>query len=204
MCTTSARAAHLRQKHQARPIDNQLVEAVKALDADRVETLLGRGADPNYVWVNPVHIVAAPVLYFALKAGKNPEDRPRARQIIKLLVDAGGRLGPEEPSGMMLMSSLIAASDEEPICMWLEAGGNINAAGPTGITYLMAAAESCRRPMVAFLLAHGADPCVKDVNGATAADYAKRAVGGERACSETEAAAIVGLVMNACAVAQPN
>jgi hypothetical protein len=126
----------------SRSIDGSLIEAAAQLDVDRVEELLRCGADPNYVLVNPVHITAAPVVFFALSSEEARHDPQRAKQTIEILVAAGAHLGPDDPVGMLLMANLTATGDTEPMTLWLEAGGTVNATGLKGVLF-----HGCRREL---------------------------------------------------------
>jgi uncharacterized protein len=54
--------------------------------------------------------------------------------------------------------------------------------GQLGFTPLMEAAYNGQRDMVELLLAHGADPALRDDKGLTAADYARQ--NGHQALAE--------------------
>ena len=64
----------------------------------------------------------------------------------------------------------------------IDNGASVNAVTTYGATALMAACRNRQAPMVKLLLASGADAALKDENGETAIDHAKRA--GEQAIVE--------------------
>lgn len=82
---------------------------------------------------------------------------------------------PDQPSGGNGWSPLMHAVHKNQTgtaVALLDAGAHVDRAAPGGMTPLMMTAGYGNREMVALLLARGANPRVKDEDGATALDYA--------------------------------
>lgn len=82
--------------------------------------------------------------------------------------------------GKSLLTFVISESplekqiDTKYLNLLLEAGVDINRAGKSGITALMAAASRGDASLVKFLMEHGADPHLKDHHGHTAVEHIHR------------------------------
>ena len=98
--------------------------------------------------------------------------------VVRLLLERGARVDAASANGMRVMPlHSAAAARSVPIARLLLAdGAPVNARqgqGELGFTPLMEAAFNGQRDMVEVLLAHGADPSLRDDKGATAADHAR-------------------------------
>jgi hypothetical protein len=157
-----------------------------------VEWLLVQGADPNTRWADPVRPdEQLPVLYGAvsrascfettqalLQAGADPNDKESLyhateqsdRRIIAALVAAGAR--------WRGTNALYRQLDHETLAhlrQVLALGADVHEPGPGGGGPLHHAINRGRSlDFVQLLLAHGADPTLRDAQGRTAADLAAR------------------------------
>lgn len=90
-------------------------------------------------------------------------------EVVRLLLQAGAdpNLSDEEGNTALIE----AAWDADAALLLIRAGANLNAQNKKGITPLI----NCAEPEVArVLLAHGADPSIRDVDGKTALELAKQ------------------------------
>jgi ankyrin repeat protein len=95
-------------------------------------------------------------------------------EIMRRLIDAGADVNLPGAGGA---TPLIAACGPYPeaVRLLLEAGADANVADTNEqFTALMYAATDGLSPIVDILLKNGADPSIKDVDGDTAADFARR------------------------------
>jgi hypothetical protein len=125
-------------------------------DAEQVRALIAGGADPNG---------AESPLILAARAGHVT--------VIQILIRAGA--DPNQRGGVNGWTALMHAvhkNQEGAATALLEGGADPNAYTGHRETALMMAAGYGRAGMVRILLAHGADPRLRDVHGASALDNA--------------------------------
>lgn len=91
----------------------------------------------------------------------------------RLLVEAGADLNLDAGTGTPLMGVCFKGYPEIAAYL-IKAGADVNAVNPKAGTALSFAAMFNRVALVDLLLAHGADPSLKDAQGLTAADHATR------------------------------
>ena len=127
-----------------------LVEAVKAVDVDRVRALVG---DPA-VDVNAAGPDGATALHWAVH-----QDDAR---LVALLLDAGADAGAANRYGVRPIALAAENGSAAVVERLLEAGADPNAALRGGETALMTAARTGDAATVRALLARGADPNARD------------------------------------------
>jgi ankyrin repeat protein len=127
-----------------------LLRAAKALDAPAVKMLLARGARI---------------------------DIPNARGITPLMAAAGMGSVDADTRGIYTTEDVQQRSIAT-VQLLLDAGGDINAKDPRGLTALHEAARWGWNDVITYLVAHGADLAVKDVKGNTPVDAALGKAGG--------------------------
>ncbi len=138
------------------------LRAARAGDADAMRLLLKRGADPAIATGSDTPVdVSQPVR--RAPGGINP-----------LMAAAG--LGSKEEDTVGRKKT--EAQSIEAIQVCLDAGVDVNARDGRGQTALYGAALQGYDDVVKFLLAHGADPKIKDQRGFTALDAAEGKAGG--------------------------
>jgi ankyrin repeat protein len=178
------------------------MRAVSERNLARVKSVLAEGADPRYIAVSAHWF--HPVLYAALPSRDAREDRATLREIIRALVDAGLALDPNDPAYAATMVNIVIAGNTEGLDLLLEAGADINARGPKGLTFLTLAASSADERLVRQMLAHGADACLTDEAGLTAAEHARRSSMESDSVDPKRAEMVAALLDLACSTRQPN
>lgn len=127
-----------------------LLRAAKALDAPAVRLLLARGADVTL---------------------------PNARGITPLMAAAGMGSVDADTRGFYL-SEDVEQRAIRTLQLLLDAGGDINASDPRGLTPLHEAARWGWNDVVRFLVANGADLLARDNRGNTPVESARGKAGG--------------------------
>jgi ankyrin repeat protein len=122
---------------------------------------------------------------------------------VKALVAAGASTSLAEPVGSLTICSFVAEDDAEALDVLLENGADINERDGDGETMLMKAAGQGSEAVVEFLLSRGADACLRNQRGATAADYARSYVADEVESGEAPDEGIVRRLEAACRPQQP-
>jgi ankyrin repeat protein len=168
------------------------LDGLRAGLLETVSWLLTQGADPNTRWADPARPdEQLPVLYGAvsrascfettqalLQAGADPNDNESLyhateqsdRRIIAALVQAGARW-----QGTNALYRQLDHDDLEHLRQVLALGANVHERGPGGAGPLHHAISRGRSlEFVKLLLAHGADPTVRDGQGRTPAEWAAR------------------------------
>ena len=186
-----------------RRVDDDLLKAILDRDVDRTKGLLAKGANPNFV-KDTAHAQKVPVLFAALPRSRERADREKSREIVKALVAAGASTSLADPTGALTICTVVADDDAEALDVLLEMGTDINARGADGETMLMHAAGQGSEGDVEFLLSRGADACLRNNRGASAADYARSFIADAVEAGETPDDAIVRRLELACQQRQPN
>jgi ankyrin repeat protein len=90
-------------------------------------------------------------------------------EVVRLLLQAGA--DPNISDEDEITPLIVAAWDADAVLLLIRAGGNVNAQSKKGFTPLI----NCAEPQVArVLLANGADPSVRDADGKTALEVARK------------------------------
>ncbi|MDE2348022.1 MAG: ankyrin repeat domain-containing protein [Gammaproteobacteria bacterium] len=173
------------------------------------ELLVARGADPN-ISANGLSMLSllvqtrpCPVgtVLALLRAGADPNSRdapsdrtPLLRALnsgaaacAEILLNHGANIDARDKGGSGALDAAVVGSSPEMVERLIQRGVAIDATTDRQVTALMWAA--LRRPdakgdaesVIAVLLRHGADPCMKDAGGMTAADYAQKMGFADRA-----------------------
>ena len=130
-------------------LDEPLVDAVRRGDSDAVRALLDSGAD-----VDSTTPDGATALLWAVHT-----DQP---ELVRLLLEAGADVGIANRYGVG-PASLAAENGNAAILEWLlEAGVDADHTPPGGETLLVTAARTGEPETVRTLLAHGADPNLRE------------------------------------------
>ncbi len=131
-----------------------LMQAVRNKQEKTVELLLKAGANPNLTTQDqPAAIL---------------QGRPTV-EIFRQLITAGATVDKRDIAGNTALHWASAHGDEAAVTFLLKAGADVNAVNNTGNTPLLEAINHPSRPeVVRLLLAHGADPHVKNNFGYTA------------------------------------
>ena len=169
---------------ELRPVDILLREAAAAGEAQRIEALLGQGANPNTVdrdGVTPLMIAVV-------------GDVERVRRMIKkgmvkafltgfqglisavdgdvasaqALLNGGAQVDQATRRGITPLALAALGGDGEMVGTLLKAGAEVDHQAKRGETALMVAALTGHTPIVAVLLAAGADPTLRTRDGLTA------------------------------------
>jgi ankyrin repeat protein/truncated hemoglobin YjbI len=131
----------------------------------RVTVLLGYGAD-----VNGRGREGLTALHYAVRGGELP--------VIRCLLDHGADVAARDPDGLTPLLHLArtrAALDHVAVLELLARyGADLDARTGAGETLLFSYARRGDAPAVRWLLAHGADPRIRNDRGASAADLAER------------------------------
>lgn len=98
----------------------------------------------------------------------------RRLEITQLLLDAGAEPNAREMGGRTALMFAAATDHAQIVECLVVAGAELDAmCGPRSRTALMIAAEGAREKALRVLLAHGADPSIRDVDGKSAANLAR-------------------------------
>ena len=129
-----------------RPLEDQLIEAVRAVDIPRTEALLGAGADPN------TDIGAGLTALHSAVATESPA-------LVQALLDGGAETDAQTDSGETPLVRACLSDDLETIEVLLAAGADHAATGNDtfGSTCLHLAARYGHNDVLRALIAAGAD-----------------------------------------------
>ena len=133
--------------------------AAKFHNDGMLATLLKFGAQPS-VYLLTQDPFGWGVIQCAFAFESRMKNQQGARRVVKLLLEAGGRVDsvPQADGGRpLLMQALFAGADEETIRMLIGAGARADMNNVTGggFTYLHAAARSCCAERVRYVLENG-------------------------------------------------
>ena len=203
VATPFVAAAQPSQVGKARQVDEDLLQAVLERDLGRTTRLLAQGANPNFV-KDTKAAQKVPVLLAALPRRNERANRKKSWEIAKALVAAGASTSLADPAGSVTMCTLVSSDDAEALDVLLEMRADINSRGTDGETMLMRAAGEGSETVIAFLLSRGADACLRNKRGATAADYARSFIADALEAGETPDEGIVRRLELACQQPKPN
>jgi ankyrin repeat protein len=187
------------QRHSS--LSDELAEAVATRDATRVAELLNQGADPNHV---PKGGLPMPVLALAVLRSDAAPDAATARAVVRQLKSAGAVTDPSGGVGATAMAMVALLGTANDVDLLIEVWPDLNVRGPNGATFVMLAADSANLSLTRTLISRGADPCLTDDAGQTAADYARRAADHFRDSRAADAAELESCLRNACLQRRPN
>ncbi len=142
-----------------------LLEAVKANSAQEVVSLLGRGANVNYVSNVDVNYPGNGVTALILAATKGNID------IVKMLIEADANVNYANTNGDTALMKAAGGGYIGTVRILIEHGANVNHANNNGDTALIWAAPGSIE-IVGLLIAAGADINHVQRNGLTAFDFA--------------------------------
>lgn len=171
---------------------SELLDAAEGGDIQKIQLLLGKGAEVNErnrEGVTPLiaalsedHLEAARIL---LKSGADPNGRdddfvmPLVAAItsdhpdaVRLLLEFHPNLEAKDGTGFTPLAWAALSDNTEIINIILKAGANPNTRTENGATALMLAATHGELGSVRTLLEGGANPSLRDKEGHTALDYA--------------------------------
>jgi ankyrin repeat protein len=95
------------------------------------------------------------------------------RAVVDLLLEKGAEVDAKDESGRTALLYASSGSFAETVELLLKKGAAVNTQGTLeGFTALMTAAAEGQVKVVRLLLAHGADPALKDADGDTAESFA--------------------------------
>lgn len=94
--------------------------------------------------------------------------------VVRFLLEKGAKLEAKDANGRTALMFASSGPFPETVELLLKKGAHVDAQGKReGFTALMTAAAEGQLEVVRLLLAHGADPDLKDVDGDTAASFAR-------------------------------
>ncbi|TWU08987.1 Ankyrin repeats (3 copies) [Symmachiella macrocystis] len=129
---------------------------------DTVQRAIESGMD-----VNTTDEQQRTALMFAAFNGHTP--------LVKLLLEQGASVGERDETGRTALMFAATGANAEAVELLIEAGAEVNAADTgEGFTALMHAAAEGQIKVVQVLLKHKADPAIRDTDGDTARDFAKK------------------------------
>lgn len=143
-----------------------LVVQARTCPAGTVSALLAAGADPNQ------RDSVSPPLLRALHSG--------AEACAQALISHGANIEARDAAGGTALHAAVVGSSPKVVEQIIRGGVSVNSTMAQQATPLMWAA--LRQPglnvmadaIIAILLDRGADPCMRDAHGMTAADYARK------------------------------
>lgn len=151
--------------------DTPLTLAAGSLYAPAVELLISKGATVDCVDC----LGNTPLMRAAAEWEAKQYSEAAANSIVSLLIEKGADVnwvGDEDCTPLLYA---IMAKRPNTVKLLLEAGADANASrGITKRAPLIIAIEKNQPEIVRLLLEHGADPCVKDTDGSSPLDIAKR------------------------------
>jgi len=158
-----------RLKPEKRPIFNAsaLTNAIPAGDLELIRLLLNAGASPTQ------SVIAAGTV------SMRPADIAQtyaASEILAVLLKAGADANSHDPSGLSLLSWAVIKNDPATVEVLLRAGARVNEVDKLGMTPLLygAALDFDDTKVVELLLRNGADPAVRDPNGLSVRELARK------------------------------
>jgi ankyrin repeat protein len=95
--------------------------------------------------------------------------------VVKLLLEHGASVGHRDATGRTALMFAATGANAESVELLIEAGAEVNSADTgEGFTALMHAAAEGQIKVVQVLLKYNADPTIRDADGDTARDFAKK------------------------------
>lgn len=140
--------------------DEELFSASAAGDAQRVDELIGEGANVNETGA----LKRTPL--FAAAFCDHPE-------VVKLLIDKGSKHDVRDTNGMSPLHAAVLIGSAETAKILIENEADINIQDSAGRTPLHLAAATNQIAMVELLLERTANAAARDRNGMTASSLAK-------------------------------
>ncbi|NNM62559.1 MAG: hypothetical protein HKM03_10345 [Steroidobacteraceae bacterium] len=181
--TKHYRKAQLLITHGANPdvLDHgmtmlSLIAQERTCPVATIRALLAAGADPD----QRNKLSSSTPLLSALQSG--------AQACAQVLIAHGASITATDAAGQSALGAAAMGSSHEIVAQLIGRGADVNGGTAQHTTPLMWAA--LRRPdptsslgesVIELLLRHGADPCLRDEHGMTAADYARQMAFTERA-----------------------
>ncbi len=144
-------------------LKNEIIEAVKCDDIERIEALLNEGCDAN-----STDEEGRPLMLLAIKSGAS-------RETVELLLDRGADLGWTTEEGVGLLDEAVERNRLDLAELFIERGIDpaVTRRG-SGMTALMLAASFDYIDMMELLCEKGADLFAVDELGLSASDYARK------------------------------
>jgi|SRR5579884_815691 len=201
-CAISFRMAY--REIQQQKLNHALIAAIKQNDTQAALTLLAQGADPNSrdepapqlsLWrllldrlqgKHPASSDAETCLQIALEihaADSNYPDSaspPDDPAVIKSLLDRGANPNTADPSGETPLMKAVTFDDEEVIEVLIKHGADVNdfahVTPNIQINPLITAVDTLEPAKVKLLLAHGANPNIRDSAGNSPLSLAKESI----------------------------
>ena len=143
---------------------NEKIEDAYNKDNRAISKLLDEGADPNLLFMKAVKANNEKLAIILLNAGADPKGYENRTPLI------GRSVGPSDSP----LSYAAYSNQIELIKMLLVKKAALNEKGGWGWTPIMRAAMMGHHEIVRLLLAAGADPRIKDDEGLTAFDHARK------------------------------
>jgi ankyrin repeat protein len=173
--------------------NEELLEASRIGDIEKVKKLLKKGADVNAkdnYGFTPLHDAAffgrIEVVKLLIEKGANVNAKDnlgstplhlaaiiRRIEVVKLLIEKGANVNAKDNVGWTPLHWAAFAGHIEVVKLLIENGAYVNATDNDGFTPLHLAANNGHIEVVKLLLEHGADPNIKNYKGKTAIDLAR-------------------------------
>jgi ankyrin repeat protein len=176
------------------PRTRALAEAAGRGEASEVARLVKAGADPNgrgregvvpLSWAMGRRNYAGMRALLAAGADPNAESAPglkplevaagsRDIELLRILLDAKGDPNARGANGEPLLNVAVLHEQLANLRLLVERGARVDAVDESQTTATQLAASISQWEIVAWLLEHGADPSIPDMNGATVANTLDR------------------------------
>ena len=144
------------------PAEQAILQAAFDGKLDAAQALVSKGTS-----VDTVDAEKRTPLMWAAFNGHTP--------VVRYLLEKGATLDAKDENGRTALLYASSGPFAETVELLLEKGAEVNVQGELeGFTALMTAAAEGQLEVVRLLLAHGADPDLKDVDGDTAESFAEQ------------------------------